>query len=188
MRKILTLSTLLVLLAALSGCMEQKAEISIAMPSFEAPLGAQVLSMSDVDMRAYKDQAEIVFQTKVLGYRSTEINFEKAHDLGYYDRTVDIQIQDFIFENAPSTPEAYLTQLEKAWGVEGEKSTLTSATGLDFLVWSGASPVYEANMVLYVTQYTDAEGQKHFVEISRMGTDHEAIKSALQPVVDSLEF
>ncbi len=172
---------------------EVKNEIPISkpvkMPIFDHPLGWQILSMTDIDLiQGYKDAAKETFGTNVLGYRSTEINFDKPHDIGPYDRTVDIQIQDFIFETSPATSEEYLAKIESAWGEKGKTENYTAPTGLDFVVWLGQSPTYETDLVLYVAKYSDNDGQKHFVEISRMGTGQEEIKSALKPVIDSFKY
>jgi hypothetical protein len=168
---------------------ETPTSVLVKFPLFDHPLGWQIISMTDIDLiQSYKNSAKETFGTNILGYRSTEINFDKPHDIGPYDRTVDIQIQDFVFETPPETSGKYLEKIERAWGLQGEKENYSSPTGLDFVAWLGQSPVYDTNMVLYVTKYTDGEGQKHFVEISRMGSDHETIKSALKPVIDSLKF
>ncbi|QQR84028.1 hypothetical protein IPJ72_02425 [Candidatus Peregrinibacteria bacterium] len=163
--------------------------IPVKMPTFERSANWQVLSMSDIDLiEPYKEAVANSFETNILGYRSTEINFDQPHNLGPYGRTVDVQIQDIIFETPPETPEDYLTKLENAWGQKGQKEAYTAASGLHLVQWLGQSPAYEAKLVLYVTRYTDDAGQNHFVEISRMGTEYEAIQSSLKPIVNSLKF
>lgn len=211
MKKTILITSFVLIFLSLTGCAKQqnsnneeistteptineiKNEIpvsaSIKMPSFDHPLGWQIISMTSIDLiQSYKDSAKETFGTNILGYRSTEINFDRPHDFGPYDRTVDIQIQDFVFEEPPATSEEYLIKIENAWGLQGKKENYASPTGLDFVVWLGLSPAYEADMVLYVTQYTDEKGQKHFVEISRMGSGYETIKNALKPVINSLKF
>lgn len=201
MKKTILVTSFILIVLSFTGCEQQTPEpvineieseipasVRVKMPSFDQPLGWQIISMTDVDLiEPYKNSAEETFGTEVLGYRSTEINFDRPHDIGPYGRTVDIQIQDFIFETPPATPEEYLAKLETAWGSQGEKENHTSPSGLEFVTWLGQSPAYEADMVLYVTEYTDGEGEKHFVEISRMGVGHETIKAVLKPLVDSLK-
>ena len=163
--------------------------VQVEMPLFDYPLGWQIISMTDIEqIQPYKNSAKETFGTNILGYRITEINFDRPHDIGPYDGSVDIQIQDLVFELPPTNPNEYLAKIESAWGVQGTIEDYTSPTGLNFAVWQGNSPAYEADLVLYVTQYTDKEGQKHFVEISRMGSDHKIIKNSLKPVIDSLKF
>lgn len=156
--------------------------------AFDYPLGWQILTMSDIDLiQPYKNSAEETFKTNVSELRAIEINFNQPHDIGPYDRTVDIAIQDFVFEISPKSAEEFIKKIESAWEQKGEVENYKSESEVDFLVWLGQSPVYELDLIIYVTQYVDSEGQKHFVEISRMGTDHEAIKDELAPVIDSLK-
>lgn len=168
---------------------------SISPLHFKYPIGWQILSMGDVgsisegfvNQEFYKD----TFGSLIERLDTIDINFEYPHDIGPYDRSVDVQIKDMSFKKPLiTTAQEYIKKIEKTYG-QGSIEKYSSLSQVNFIMWFGSHPLYGddgGKYLLYVTDYTDSRGQKHFVEISREGDNITTMKQDLKQIIDSFRI
>lgn len=153
---------------------------------FDYEIGWQILHRGFVEEP--QDFWQGTFATRLIRLDRIDINFQNPHDIGPYGSGVDIAIQDILLEGPPSSPKEFIKKMQTSFEQDGLIKQYRSQSGVDFTVWRVPDPTYEADNVYYITEYNDPAGQKHFVEISRMGAEYEAIEQKMLPIVDTFRL